>query len=290
MFNLHDTWTGFLKYDYNYEIENEDGSITVSNTYPVADTAPIMAYLSVTHSNYTLNDSIKSEINNIVSGLYTFSYDIQPYSYSVNHGSGGVTTYTGEKVTYTIRYHNSSKYMEDNHLIAQEKMSIYNAVKLYGDTSYFKMYNVLKNKNWHEWVSEQYGYSLTSTIIGEHDVSHFNLKKTGYIEMSYKNKNNELANKLYSPIDGKVTKIKLNSYDDEDDFMSIIIIKDSNTGLEFQVMSDNSNSLSPIVNVGDTVTAGQQIANNSYAFRMACLQYGSSFNPMLIMEYYQHAN
>lgn len=289
LFNLHDSWTGFLKYDYEFEIENDNGSITTTTTYPVADVAPIMAYLSITHQSYTLNDSLKNEIDNIVKGLYTFTYTREPYSYSVSHGSGGVTTYTGEKITYTIRYHNASKYMEDNNLIPEDKMTVYNAVKSYGATSYFQMYNLLKDKNWHEWVSEQYGYTLVGTTTGAHDILHYSIKKHGYMELDYKNSNNETADKIYSPINGKVTKIVLNSSDDDDDFITLITVKDDNTGLEFQLMSDSYNTLTPTVSVGTTVSAGDLIANNRYSFKFSCLSYGNKINPMLIMEYYQHA-
>ncbi len=289
LFNLHDTWTGFLKYDYKYEIENDDGSITTTIDYPIADVAPIMAYLSITHQSYTLNQSLKNEIDNIVNGLYTFTYVREPYSYSVDHGSGNVTTYYGEKITYTIRYHNAAKYMVDNNLIPQEKMSVYNAVKSYGDTAYFKMYNVLKDKNWHEWIKEQYGYSLVGTVEGVHNILRYSLQTHGYIQMNYKNSANENADKIYSPINGMITDIVLNSEDDEYDFYSKITIKDSENDFEFQIISDTYNTLIPTVSVGNTVTAGQLIANNSDKFRMSCLSNGSTINPMLIMEYYQHA-
>jgi len=289
LFNLHDTWTGFLKYDYEFEIENDNGSITTTTTYPVADVAPIMAYLSISHQSYTLNDSLKNEIDNIVKGLYTFTYTREPYSYSVSHGSGGVTTYNGEKITYTIRYHNASKYMDDNNLIPEDKMTVYNAVKSYGANSYFKMYNLLKDKNWHEWVNEQYGYTLVGKAVGTHDILHYSIKKHGYMELNYKNNKNETANKIYSPINGKVTKIVLNNYDN-DDYVNLITIKDDETGLEFQLMSDMSSTLTPTVRVGTVVNAGDLIANNSYSFKFCCLSNGSKINPMLIMEYYQHAN
>ena len=290
LFNLHDTWTGFLKYDYEFEIENDNGSITTTTTYPVADVAPIMAYLSISHQSYTLNDSLKNEIDNIVKGLYTFTYTREPYSYSVSHGSGGVTTYNGEKITYTIRYHNASKYMDDNNLIPEDKMTVYNAVKSYGANSYFKMYNLLKDKNWHEWVNEQYGYTLVGKAVGTHDILHYSIKKHGYMELNYKNSKNETANKIYSPINGKVTKIVINSSNDDDDFVTLITIKDEETGLEFQLMSDMNGKLTPTVSVGNTVNAGDLIANNSYGFKICCLSNGSKINPMLIMEYYQHAN
>ena len=62
LFNIHNTATGYLRYNYNYEIENEDGSMSTTDTYPVADIAPIMAYLAVNHQNYTLTNGIKSGI------------------------------------------------------------------------------------------------------------------------------------------------------------------------------------------------------------------------------------
>lgn len=289
LFNLHNTWTGYLRYEYEYEIENADGSITTTTDYPVADVAPIMAYLSITHENYTLSQSLKNDIDNIVHGLYTFTYATEPYSYSVDHGGGNVTTYTGEKIIYTIRYHNAAKYMEDNNLIPVEKLSVYNAVKSYGDTAYFRMYNVLKDKNWHEWVKEQYGYTLVGHAEGMHDIMSYNLVRHGYIEMGYRNSRNETADKIYSPLNGKVTEITLYSQDDSVDYTTIIVIEDTENNLEFQIMSDVPSTLSPTVSEGETVTAGQLIANNSYRFRMSCLSNGSKINPMLIMEYYQHA-
>lgn len=288
LFNMHDTWTGYLKYEYNYEIENADGSITTTTNYPVADVAPIMAYLSVTYQSYTLNQSIKNEIDDIVNGLYTFTYVIAPYSYSVDHGSGGVTTYTGEQITYTIRYHDASKYMEDNNLIPEEEMSVYNAVKSYGDNAYFKMYNLLKNKNWHEWVSEQYGYTLVSNVSGIHDIRTYRLKRQGYIEMNYLNSDNDTADKIYSPITGTVTEVVIDSVDDSVDYTTLITIKDDDNNLEFQLMSDMSGKLNPTVSVGDSINTGDLIANNTYHFKFSCIYNGSNINPMLIMDYYQH--
>jgi hypothetical protein len=283
LFNLHRSWTGFLRYNYNYEIENDDGSITTTSSYPIADVAPIMAYLAVTHQSYSLNDTLKSEIDVIIKSLYTFDYEISDCTIRTYHGNNEWVTVTGQQVTYTIRYHNCAKYIEENNLISSDKMSTYYAIKSYGDMSYFKMYNILKNDNWHEWVNSQYGYNVDGNLINGTEIIEYSVVEQDYIIMNYKNKNNETANEIYSPINGKVTSIA-----EDDDFDVILTIKDSDNNLEFTIMADFSSNFRPTVSVGDTVRAGELIANNSYQFYIKCKADGNNINPMLIMQYYQH--
>ena len=45
-----------------------------------------------------------------------------------------------------------------------------------------------------------------------------------------------------------------------------------------------------MVNQGDTVVAGQQIATRNYSIDIKCKSDGNKISPMLIMEYFQHAN
>ena len=285
LFNIHSTATGYLRYNYNYEIENEDGSISTTSDYPIADIAPIMAYLAVNHQNYTLTESIKSEIDNLVANLYTYTWKVDPYSYTIDHGSGEIETITGQQLTLTIQYHNSARYFEQNNILPQEKMTEYNSIKSYGDMSYFRMYNILKNENWHDWISSQYGYGLEGSLVHKQyaDVTEYSLVQQDYISLSYRNSSNETIDKIYSPLNGKVTSIK-----DDENYDVILTIKDDENNLEFTVMSEFASHFSPTVSVGSVVTAGQLIANNSYNFDFKCKSDGADINPLLIMEYYQH--
>ncbi len=287
LFNIHSTATGYLRYNYNYEIENEDGSISTTSDYPIADIAPIMAYLAVNHQNYTLTENIKSEIDNLVANLYTYTWSVDPYSYTIDHGSGEIETITGSQLTLIIRYHNSARYFEQNNILPQEKMAVYNSIKSYGDMSYFRMYNILKNENWHEWISSQYGYALEGTLVHQQyaDVTEYSLVQQDYISLSYKNSNNETIDKIYSPVNGKVTSIT-----EDENYDVILTIKDDENNLEFTVMSEFASHFSPTVSVGSVVTAGQLIANNSYSLDFKCKANGADINPLLIMEYYQHGS
>lgn len=287
LFNIHSTATGYLRYNYNYEIENEDGSISTTSDYPIADIAPIMAYLAVNHQNYTLTDSIKAEIDNLVANLYTYTWRVDPYSYTIDHGSGEIETITGSQLTLIIRYHNSARYFEQNNILPQEKMAVYNSIKSYGDMSYFRMYNILKNENWHEWISSQYGYGLEGTLVHQQyaDIIEYSLVQQDYISLSYKNSNNETIDKIYSPVNGKVTSII-----EDENYDVILTIKDDENNLEFTVMSEFASQFSPTVSVGSVVTAGQLIANNSYNLDFKCKANGADINPLLIMEYYQHGS
>ena len=287
LFNIHNTATGYLRYNYNYEIENEDGSISTTSDYPVADIAPIMAYLAVNHQSYTLTDSIKSEIDDLVEKLYTYTWSIDPYSYIIDHGSGEIETITGSQLTLTIRYHNSARYFEQKNILAQEKMAVYNSIKSYGDRSYFRMYNILKNKNWHEWISSQYGYGIDGKLVHKEyaDIIDYSLTQQDYISLSYKNSSNETIDKIYSPINGRVTSITEN-----ENYDVILTIKDDDNNLEFTVMAEFANKFFPAVSVGSVVNAGQLIANNSYSIDFKCKANGADINPLLLMEYYQHSS
>lgn len=284
LFNLQDTWTGFLEYHYEYEIEQDDGTFIESSTYPIADIAPIMAYLSVNYQSYTLNDDIKNEIDNIVHNLYTFNYLIEDCTHTVDHGSGNIETITGEKVTYTVTYHNAAKFFEENGYIDSEKMTAYNAVKSYGDISYFRMYNLFGDKNWHEWISEQYGYSIETKYNFNTEKYEYEMIELDYCTLEYRNKDNETASNLYSPLNGTVTSIV-----ETDDYDKVITIKDSENNLEFTIMADFAESINMLVGQGDTVTAGQHIATRNYQIYIKCKSNGAEISPMLLMEYFQHA-
>ena len=286
LFNLQDTWTGFLEYNYQYKIENDDGTFTDSVYYPIADVAPIMACLSINHQTYTLDNQIKTEIDDIINYLYTFDYLIEPCTKIVYHDNDHYTTYTGEKVTYTITYHNADSFLENNGYIPSEKKSTYYAIKSYGDMTYFRMYNILKDKNWHDWIVEQYGYSVSSrynhsTGLYEHELVNHDYCKLG-------RKNNNPVPDIYSPLNGTVTKLtETSEYDYE------LTIKDNQNNLEFTIMAEFQQHFHPQVNVGDNVVAGQLIAKNNYDVYIKCKAQADStlyVNPMLIMEYYQHAN
>lgn len=284
LFNLQDTWTGFLEYHYKYKIEKDDGTYINSTTYPIADVAPIMAYLSVNYQSYTLTDDVKTEIDNIVHNLYTFDYQIDSCTHTVDHGSGNIEYIYGQKVTYTITYHNAAKFFEENGYIASEKMTVYNAVKSYGDISYFRMYNLFGEKNWHEWISEQYGYSVDAKYNYNTEKYEYEMIELDYCTLEYRNKDNETAPNLYSPINGKVTSIT-----DTDDYDKVITIKDNTNNLEFTIMVEFEEYINMMVNQGDTVVAGQQIATRNYPICIQCKADGSYISPMLIMEYFQHA-
>lgn len=285
LFNLQDTWTGFLEYHYKYKIEKDDGTYINSTTYPIADVAPIMAYLSVNYQSYTLTDDVKTEIDNIVHNLYTFDYQIESCTHTVDHGSGNIEYIYGQKVTYTITYHNAAKFFEENGYIASEKMAAYNAVKSYGDISYFRMYNLFGDKNWHEWISEQYGYSVVAKYNYNTEKYEYEMIELDYCTLEYRNKDNETAPNLYSPINGKVTSIT-----ETDDYDKVITIKDSTNNLEFTIMVELEEYINMMVNQGDTVVAGQQIATRNYSIDIKCKSDGNKISPMLIMEYFQHAN
>lgn len=287
LFNIHNTATGYLRYNYNYEIENEDGSMSTTDTYPVADIAPIMAYLAVNHQNYTLTNGIKSEIDNLVEELYTYTWETAPYSYTIDHGSGNIETISGSQLTLTICYHNAAKYFEENNILPQEKMAVYNSIKAYGDISYFRMYNILKTDNWHEWISSQYGYGLEGTVIHKDyaDITEYSLVQQDYISLSYKNSRNETIDNIYSPLNGTVTSII-----EDDNYDVILTIKDNENDLEFTIMSESADRFIPTVSVGSVVTAGQLIANNSYRVDFKCKANGADINPLLIMEYYPHSS
>lgn len=281
LFNLHSSWTGFLKYEYKFEKEDYDGNVTALDSVPTVDVAPIMAYLGTKYQSYKLDDTIKNEVDNIVAQLYTLTYVREPYSYSVDHGNGGTTTYTGEKITFTIRYHNTERFIEEHNLIPAEKLSAYANMKNYGEISYFRMHNVFKDKDWREWIGAQFGYTLSSQVSGIHDIQTFSMTKTGYTEMKFLNAKGERADKIYSPIDGVVSSIE-----ETDDYFIVLTLKDTTNNLEFQVMSEQENKLIPTVNVGDSIKAGQLIANNTYDFHMVCIYNDTKTNPLLLMEYY----
>lgn len=284
LFNRHEKDTGFLCYDYLFEIEDENGKITSTDQYPVADCTPIMSYLGSKYEHYSLTQNIKTEINNLVANLYTFTSKREPYSYTVDHGSGGKTTYTGEKITYTIRYHNAEKYIKSHNLIDSDRMSLFIAQMKYGNQASFKFGNILKDKDWHEWIGSQFGYTLIGRPQGEHDITKFSLKKTDYLELKYKNSKGIAANKIYSPINGKVTSIE-----EDDTYFVILTIKDSNNNFEFQVRSEWNGALKPTVSVGSTVKMGQQIATNSNSIHIVCTDGTTKVNPITIMENTPHA-
>lgn len=98
-----------------------DGTLKHTSTYPVADCAPIMAYLAVNYQSYDLTDNIKNEIDNIVACLYTFDYKIDDYTFQEEHGSHTIT-YTGKKITFIVKYHNPENYF--NSIIPDEKRLI----------------------------------------------------------------------------------------------------------------------------------------------------------------------
>lgn len=284
LFNLQDTWTGFLEYHYEYKIEQDDGTYIESSTYPIADVAPIMAYLSVNYQSYTLTDEVKTVIDNVVSNLYTFDYLIEDCTKTVNHGTGGIDYIYGEKVTYTVIYHNAAKYFEESGYISSEKMTAYNAVKTYGDIAYFRMYNLFGDKNWHEWISEQYGYSIDTQYNYTTEKYEYEMVGLNYCTLEYKNNNNETASNLYSPLNGKVTSII-----ETDEYDRVITIVDSENNLEFTLMADFEENIDLMISQGDTVTAGQQIATRDYPIYIQCKADGAYISPMLIMEYFQHA-
>lgn len=285
LFNMRNTWTGYLEYHYEYRIEQDDGTFIESTSYPVADVAPIMAYLSVNYESYTLTDNIKTEINNIVHHLYTFDYLIEDCTHTVDHGSGNIEYIYGEKVTYTVIYHNAAKFFEENGYIASKKMTAYNAVKSYGDISYFRMYNLFGDKNWHEWISEQYGYSVEAKYNQDTEQYEYELIELDYCTLEYRNDNNETASKIYSPLNGKVTSVT-----ETDDYEKVVTIKDSENNLEFTMMVDFEDTINLMVRQGETVTAGQQIATRNYQIYIKCKSDGNEVSPMLLMEYFQHAN
>ncbi len=285
LFNLQDSWTGFLEYHYKYKIEKDDGTYIDSTDYPIADVAPIMAYLSVNYQSYTLTDNIKTEIDTIVNNLYTFDYQIDPCTHTVDHGSGNIEYIYGEKVTYTIIYHNAAKYFEENGYIAPEKMTAYNAVKSYGDIAYFRMYNLFGDKNWHDWISEQYGYSIVTNYNDSTEKYEYEMIESDYCTLEYRNKDNETAANLYSPLNGVVTSIT-----ETDDYDKVITIKDSENNLEFTIMADFDRYINLMINQGDNVAAGQQIATRAYRIYIKCKSGGDNISPMLIMEYFQHAD
>lgn len=284
LFNLQDTWTGFLEYHYEYEIEQDDGTFIESSTYPIADIAPIMAYLSVNYQSYTLTDNIKNEIDNIIHNLYTFDYLIEDCTHTIDHGSGNIEYINGEKVTYTVIYHNAAKFFEENGYISSEKMTAYNAVKTYGDIAYFRMYNLFGDKNWHEWISEQYGYFIETKYNYNTEKYEYRMIDLDYCTLEYRNRDNEVASKIYSPLNGKITSICETA-----DYGKVVTIEDSENNLEFTLMSDFEESINMQVNQGDTVTAGQQIATRDYRIYIKCKSNGAEISPMLLMEYFQHA-
>lgn len=283
LFNLQDTWTGFLVYDYKYNAIQDDGSITVSDTYPIADVAPIMAYLNVTYPSYTLTNEIKAEIDNIVRNLYTFDYEIEPYTLSTDHGSGNIETVRGEKITFIITRLNTEDFFENGGYIDSEKMAAYSTVKSYGDRAYFRLYNILGQKNWHDWVSDQYGYTIKARYNADTKKNEYILENKEYCTLEYKNSANETAANLYSPLSGTVSSVT-----ETEDYDKVIVLQDTENDLEFTILADFDHRINLLVGQGDTVTAGQQIATRDYKVYIQCKFAGDPINPMLLMEYYQH--
>jgi cell wall-associated NlpC family hydrolase len=281
--NLQDSWTGFLSYNYKYSIEHSDGTIEETTDYPIVDVTPIMAYLHITHRTYSLTDSVKAEINNIINNLYTFDYQIEPYSYTVDHGGGNITTYTGEKVTFFVVYHDAATFFESSGYISSDRMAVYYAVKSYGDMSYFRLYNIFKDKNWHDWITAQYGYSIKATYNFHDSRYDYEMIEHNYCQLSYKNKSNETAPNIYSPLNGRVTSIQTTS-----EYDYVVTLKDDANNIEFIIMADFAEHFTPRIRQGDTVTVGQLIATRDYYINIKCRANGADVSPMLLMEYYQH--
>ena len=284
LLNLQDSWTGFLKYDYEYQIEKSDGTIEHTSTYPVADCAPIMAYLAVNYQSYDLTDNIKNEIDNIVASLYTFDYKIEDYTFQEEHGSHTIT-YTGKKITFIVKYHNPEKYF--NAIIPDEKKANYASILQYGDRSYFRLYNILRDDNWHEYVGEQYGYSVEATYNSATYKYSYELKNNSKLMLNYKKGDGTTTAFLYSPLTGKIKSIKT-----DDDYDYIITLVDDKNKLEFTIYAEFEDlfTLKNGLTVGSSLKSGDCIASRRYPIYISCKSNGKTINPMLLMEYYQHAD
>ena len=284
LLNLQDSWTGFLKYDYEYQIEMSDGTLKHTSTYPVADCAPIMAYLAVNYQSYDLTDNIKNEIDNIVASLYTFDYKIEDYTFQEEHGSHTIT-YTGKKITFIVKYHNPEKYF--NAIIPDEKKANYASILQYGDRSYFRLYNILRDDNWHEYVGEQYGYSVEATYNSATYKYSYELKNNSKLMLNYKKGDGTTTAFLYSPLTGKIKSIKT-----DDDYDYIITLVDDKNKLEFTIYAEFEDlfTLKNGLTVGSSLKSGDCIASRRYPIYISCKSNGKTINPMLLMEYYQHAD
>ena len=284
LLNLQDSWTGFLKYDYEYQIEMSDGTLKHTSTYPVADCAPIMAYLAVNYQSYDLTDNIKNEIDNIVACLYTFDYKIDDYTFQEEHGSHTIT-YTGKKITFIVKYHNPENYF--NSIIPDEKKANYASILQYGDRSYFRLYNILRDDNWHEYVGEQYGYSVEATYNSATYKYSYELKNNSKLMLNYKKGDGTTTVFLYSPLTGKIKSIKT-----DDDYDYIITLVDDKNKLEFTIYAEFEDlfTLKNGLTVGSSLKSGDCIASRRYPIYISCKSNGKTINPMLLMEYYQHAD
>ena len=284
LLNLQDSWTGFLKYDYEYQIEMSDGTLKHTSIYPVADCAPIMAYLAVNYQSYDLTDNIKNEIDNIVASLYTFDYKIEDYTFQEEHGSHTIT-YTGKKITFIVKYHNPEKYF--NAIIPDEKKANYASILQYGDRSYFRLYNILRDDNWHEYVGEQYGYSVEATYNSATYKYSYELKNNSKLMLNYKKGDGTTTAFLYSPLTGKIKSIKT-----DDDYDYIITLVDDKNKLEFTIYAEFEDlfTLKNGLTVGSSLKSGDCIASRRYPIYISCKSNGKTINPMLLMEYYQHAD
>lgn len=284
LLNLQDTYTGYLKYDYKYKIKNDDGTTTETSTYPVADISPILAYLSVNYQTYTLTDTLKKDIDNIVNDLYTFSTATEKYTSIVNHGSYKEEN-TGEKIIFTITHLNASTYFEKNNLIDEEKLTQYSAIKDYGDYTYKQMYNIFNDKDFKNYIIYPYGYSIKATYIFENGVERYDYElvehKTTALSLKNKNDESETAEKLYSPINGKVSQIVSN-----DEFENVVTIYDSENKLTFVLYGNSDLKLN--IKSGDTVTNGQLIGTRSSTIEIKTKVDNKDTNPLFIMETTRH--
>ena len=284
LLNLQDSWTGYLRYDYEYQIEMSDGTLKHTSTYPVADCAPIMAYLSVNYQSYDLTDTIKNEVDNIVAALYTFDYKIEDYTFQEEHGSHTIT-YTGKKITFIVKYHNPENYF--NAIIPDEKKANYASVLQYGDRSYFRLYNILRDDNWHEYVGEQYGYTVDAKYNSATYKYSYELKNNSKLMLNYEKDDGTKTTFLYSPLTGKIKSI---SSDDHYDY--IITLLDDKNKLEFTIYAEFEDlfTLRNDLKTGSSIKSGDCIASRRYPIYITCKSNGKTINPMLLMEYYQHAD
>ena len=280
LLNLQDTWTGFLEYNYKYKKINDDGSVTTYNSYPGADVAPIMAYLTVQYQSYSFDDTIRNMIDIIVSNLYTFDYDRAPCRKTDPDG----TVITGEKITFTVTCHSASKYFEENHYLSQDKMSYYAAVRDYGDKSFFKLQNIFKTENWHNWVSEPYGYSISTTYNYRTERYDYKLITQDYTKLEYKNINNQTMSNLYAPFSGNVVSIT-----EDDNYDYVIKLTDDSGQYDFIIMAEFAAHYNNKLSTGTHFSAGQLIATRDYPIFFKTKFSTHDENPMLLMEYYQHA-
>ena len=105
--------------------------------------------------------------------------------------------------------------------------------------------------------------------------------------LNYKKGDGTTTAFLYSPLTGKIKSIKT-----DDDYDYIITLVDDKNKLEFTIYAEFEDlfTLKNGLTVGSSLKSGDCIASRHYPIYISCKSNGKTINPMLLMEYYQHAD